>query len=171
MSMIRHWSVAWARVSSNRSRRHVGDRVGCGRQREIRFLESCDKSVPNDRFTRLDLSQNTFLRVRLPKPDCNARPSDCADIDVLNTLDGFQRATAHHGAVHRRDRCEHGQQRNGVSDQPGDTRSGHGFGERVGINQVSWDPWHERRWSSIEEQLNEHTRYVLVAFVTGSHET
>jgi len=44
---------------------------------------------PSDRFTRLDFSQNTFLHVRLPKPDCNARPSDCADIDVLNTLDGF----------------------------------------------------------------------------------
>jgi hypothetical protein len=27
--------------------------------------------------------------VNLPKPDCAARPSDCADIDVLNTLDGF----------------------------------------------------------------------------------
>jgi hypothetical protein len=27
--------------------------------------------------------------VDLPKPDCAVRPSDCADIDVLNTLDGF----------------------------------------------------------------------------------
>ena len=38
---------------------------------------------------RIDFSQNTGLRVNLPKPDCAVRPSDCADIDVLNTLDGF----------------------------------------------------------------------------------
>src|SRR2546423_5243087 len=57
----------------------------------VRFDPSSpDKGpFPSDRFTRLDLSQNTFRRVRLPKPDCSARPSDCADVDVLNTLDGF----------------------------------------------------------------------------------
>src|SRR5437879_7861949 len=44
---------------------------------------------PSDAFTVADLSQNTGVRVSLPKPDCAARPSDCADIDVLNTLDGF----------------------------------------------------------------------------------
>jgi hypothetical protein len=27
--------------------------------------------------------------MNLPKPDCAVRPSDCADIDVINTLDGF----------------------------------------------------------------------------------
>ena len=44
---------------------------------------------PTDRFTIADPSQNTGLRVNLPKPDCEQRPSDCEDIDVLNTLDGF----------------------------------------------------------------------------------
>ena len=44
---------------------------------------------PSDRFTVPDPAQNTGLRVALPKPDCVARPSDCADIDVLNELDGF----------------------------------------------------------------------------------
>ena len=44
---------------------------------------------PSDRFTVPDFSQRTFRRVTLPKPDCAARPSDCADIDVINTLDGF----------------------------------------------------------------------------------
>src|SRR5262245_17935897 len=44
---------------------------------------------PSDLFTVLDLSQNTFHRIRLPRPDCAVRPSDCADIDVINTLDGF----------------------------------------------------------------------------------
>jgi len=78
--------------------------------------------------------------VHLPKPDCNARPSDCADIDVLNTLDGFNvqpRITVPlTGAIDV----------NTVDSETvflinlGDTRSGDGFGQRVGINQVSWDP-------------------------------
>jgi hypothetical protein len=44
---------------------------------------------PSDRFTITDHSHNTGLRVNLPKPDCYERRSDCADIDVINVLDGF----------------------------------------------------------------------------------
>jgi hypothetical protein len=44
---------------------------------------------PTNLDTRIDLTQLTGLRVSLPKPDCTTNPSDCADIDVLNTLDGF----------------------------------------------------------------------------------
>ena len=53
-------------------------------------LSSPDGSpFPSNRWTTFDWSQKTGLRVKLPKPDCAVRPSDCADIDVLNTLDGF----------------------------------------------------------------------------------
>jgi hypothetical protein len=44
---------------------------------------------PSDRFTALDLRNNTLLRVNLPKPDCTIRVTDCQDLDVINTLDGF----------------------------------------------------------------------------------
>jgi hypothetical protein len=44
---------------------------------------------PSDLFTVSDPSHRTGRRVNLPKPDCVLRPSDCADVDVLNTLDGF----------------------------------------------------------------------------------
>ena len=44
---------------------------------------------PSDRFTALDLRNNTLLRVNLPKPDCAIRVTDCQDLDVINTLDGF----------------------------------------------------------------------------------
>jgi dienelactone hydrolase len=44
---------------------------------------------PSDRFTVPDATQLTGLRVNLPKADCAIRRSDCEDIDVLNTLDGF----------------------------------------------------------------------------------
>src|SRR5262249_5838045 len=45
--------------------------------------------VPSDRFTVRDPSQNTGLRINLPKPECTVHASDCQDIDLLNELDGF----------------------------------------------------------------------------------
>jgi hypothetical protein len=44
---------------------------------------------PSNLSTTTDLAQLTGLRIDLPKPDCAVRVSDCQDIDVLNTLDGF----------------------------------------------------------------------------------
>src|SRR4026208_1308786 len=44
---------------------------------------------PSDRFTVPDPSQNTLIRVSLPLPNCDEHPSDCEDLDVVNTLDGF----------------------------------------------------------------------------------
>ena len=163
MSMIRHWSRRLGRASVAIGLA-VTSAIALAAGVSVRFdsLSPATSPFPNDRFTRLDLSQNTFLRVRLPKPDCNARPSDCADIDVLNTLDGFNvqpRITVPFtGAIDV----------NTVNSETvflinlGDTGSGHGFGERVGINQVSWDPGTNTLVFESEEQLNEHTRYVLV---------
>src|SRR6266849_3710903 len=44
---------------------------------------------PSDWFTVTDASHNTGRRVNLPAPDCGVRPSDCEDVEVINTLDGF----------------------------------------------------------------------------------
>ena len=44
---------------------------------------------PSNVFTVADSDNNTGLKVSLPKPDCAARPSDCEDLEVINTLDGF----------------------------------------------------------------------------------
>ena len=48
-----------------------------------------DGPFPSDRFTIPDDSQNTWLWVNLPKPDCAVQVSDCQDLDVIDTLDGF----------------------------------------------------------------------------------
>jgi Big-like domain-containing protein len=50
---------------------------------------SAGQPFPSDLFTIRDRTQATGLRVNLPKPDCAVRPSDCADVDVLNELDGL----------------------------------------------------------------------------------
>src|SRR5215813_14044080 len=44
---------------------------------------------PSDWFTVPDARQNTRRRVNLPLPDCAVRQSDCEDLAVINTLDGF----------------------------------------------------------------------------------
>src|SRR5262245_15303021 len=44
---------------------------------------------PSDRFTVFDHDNKTGLRMNLPKLNCATRPTDCADADVINTLDGF----------------------------------------------------------------------------------
>jgi hypothetical protein len=113
---------------------------------------------PSDRFTVDDHDQNTGVRVKLPKPDCAVRPSDCADIDVINTLDGFnlqpRLSIPFSGPID-------------VSTVSSSTvflvRLGHGHrGERVGINQVVWDPATNTLHAESDEFLDQHTRNLLV---------
>src|SRR2546427_3196254 len=113
---------------------------------------------PSDRFTVFDHDNNTGLRVNLPKPDCGVRPSDCDDIKVINTLDGFNlqpRLSIPFSAPIE------------VSTVRSSTvflvRLDHGHGgERVGINQVVWDPATNTLHAESDEFLDQHTRYLLV---------
>lgn len=117
---------------------------------------------PSDRFTVADSGQNTGRRVALPLPNCTARPSDCADIEVLNTLDGFStqpRITVpFNGDIDPRT----------VNSNTifllnlGDTQNGAGAGQKVGINQVVWDPTSKTLAFESDELLNQHSRYVLI---------
>ncbi|TMG90566.1 MAG: hypothetical protein E6H73_15095 [Betaproteobacteria bacterium] len=117
---------------------------------------------PSDRFTRFDFTQNTFRRVNLPKPDCAVRVSDCQDIDVINTLDGFNiqpRVTVPFTGVIDVTTVN--------SDTVyfvnlGDTLSGQGFGHKVGINQVLWDVATKTLVFESDELLNQHSGYLIV---------
>lgn len=117
---------------------------------------------PSDRFTVRDWSHNTFRRVALPKPDCAVRPSDCADIDVINTLDGF--STQPRITVPFTGDIDPAS----VSSESiylvnlGDTLTLRGFGQKVGINQVVWDPATKTLAFESDELLEEHSRYLLV---------
>jgi hypothetical protein len=118
---------------------------------------------PSDRFTVRDWANNTFRRVSLPKPaDCTAKAAECADIDVINELDGFStqpRITIpFSGAIDPAS----------VSSDTvylvnlGDTLSFRGFGQRVGINQTVWDPTTKTLVVQPDELLQQHSRYLLV---------
>ncbi len=116
---------------------------------------------PSDRFTALDLRNNTLLRVNMPKPNCAVRVSDCADLDVINTLDGFnlqpRLSIPFSGAIDVAS----------VSSETvflvrlGDALGGSG-GETVGINQIVWDPATNTLHAESDELLDQHTRYLLV---------
>jgi hypothetical protein len=44
---------------------------------------------PSNRFTVPNPTNLTHRQVNLPFPDCTTQPSDCNDLRVINTLDGF----------------------------------------------------------------------------------
>ncbi len=137
---------------------------GSGSGVHVRFdlSDPSGAPFPSDRYTQWDWTQKTLKRVKLPKPDCAAFPSDCADIDVINTLDGFNtqpRITVpFSGDI---------DPASVTSDTVwlvnlGDTLTGQGFGQKVGINQVVWDPATKTLAVESDELLEEHARYVLV---------
>lgn len=117
---------------------------------------------PSNRFTVMDWSQKTYRRVNLPKPDCSVRPSDCADIDVINTLDGFStqpRITVPFtGAIDV----------SSVNSDSiflvsfGDAQTFEGAGQKIGINQIVWDPASNTLAFEPDAMLNEHSRYALL---------
>jgi dienelactone hydrolase len=120
---------------------------------------------PSDRWTVLDLSQNTFLRVNLPQPDRLTHPSDWEDVQVLNTLDGFnlqpRLSIPFDGAIDPYSVSS----RNVFLMSLGSTtgEGGDPFGKVVGINQVVWDVATTTLHAESDELLSQHTRYLLVA--------
>ncbi|WP_019142822.1 Ig-like domain-containing protein [Noviherbaspirillum massiliense] len=117
---------------------------------------------PTDRFTVRDWSQNTYRRVNLPKPNCAARPSDCADIEVLNTLDGF--STQPRITVPFTGDIDVGSVNSDTVYlvNLGDTQTFEGIGQKVGINQILWDPATRTLVFEPDALLNQHSRYVLI---------
>jgi len=116
---------------------------------------------PTDLFTVADPSHNTGVRVSLPKPDCAIRVSDCLDIDVINTLDGFNLqpriSIPFSGAID----VATVSSANVFFLSLGDTLGGAG-GQVVGINQVVWDPATTTLHAESDELLDQHTRYALI---------
>jgi hypothetical protein len=109
---------------------------------------------PTNLLTVSDSKQVTGLRVNLPKPDCGARPSDCADIDVLNQLDGFniqpRISIPLSGPIN-------------LSTVSGSTVFLVGPDEHViGTNQLGWEPAANTLYVESDEQLDQSTTYLLV---------
>jgi dienelactone hydrolase len=110
---------------------------------------------PTDRFTLPDDSQNTGLRVNLPlSQDCTERPSDCGDVNTLNTLDGFNLQPRLSIPF------------SGPIDVASVTRDTvfllDPAGRRIGIDQVVWDVETNTLHVESDELLDQHTSYILI---------
>ena len=120
---------------------------------------------PSDWFTMADTSHNTGRRISLPLPDCETRRSDCEDIAVLNSLDGFnlqpRLSVPFSGSIDP----------NSVTSDTvflvslGSTLSDQGYmppGTVVGINQVVWDTFTATLHVESDALLAQHTRFALI---------
>jgi hypothetical protein len=121
---------------------------------------------PSDRFTVEDHGNITDRRVNLPLPNCVTNPSDCADLSVINTLDGFnvqpRLSIPFSGPIDLSSvssRSVFLVRLEGLRDE--DRR--HAAGDRiVGINQILWDPATLTLHAEANELLDQDTRYLLV---------
>jgi hypothetical protein len=128
---------------------------------------------PSDRFTAFDGQQLTGLRVNLPLPNCATNPSDCADITLLNQLDGFnlqpRLAVPFDGAI---DVSTVNSSTvflvqipagfTGDGDQPVTPNL-------IGINQIVWDPASLTLFAESDQHLDQRSSYLLVV-TTGVHD-
>jgi dienelactone hydrolase len=134
---------------------------------------------PSDRFTVRDRSQNTRLRINLPKPDCSILVSDCQDIDVLNTLDGFnlqpRLSIPFSGPIDVTtvssetvlliklgDARRRGHRDDDDDDDDGDRDGRSHRPDKIGINQIVWDVATNTLHVESDKLLDQHTRYALI---------
>jgi len=121
-------------------------------------------AFPSDWFTVADPSHNTGRRVTLPLPNCLVRVSDCEDLEVINTLDGFnlqpRLSIPFSGPIDV----------NSVTSETvfllslGSTTE-HEYmprGTVVGINQIVWDVETNTLHVESDELLAQHTRFALI---------
>ena len=115
---------------------------------------------PSDLFTSADPDHNTGLRVNLPFPDCNAHPSDCEDLHVINTLDGFnlqpRLSLPFSGSI---DVTTATSETVFLVNLGSTLPDG---GQVVGINQLVWDPDTNTLHAESDELLDQYTRYALI---------
>jgi len=124
---------------------------------------SAGQPFPSNLYTTPDSSQLTGLRVDLPQPNCATNPSDCADVALLDQLDGFnvqpRISIPFSGAID-------------LSTVSSKTVFLVGPGDHVvGINQAVWEPAPVNTLHvESDELLRQHATYLLVV-TTGIHDS
>ena len=129
--------------------------TGAAKQRTQRAVTVRSAEVlPSDRLTVRDGRQLTGRRVALERPDCAAAPSECADVDEINRLDGFSlspRVSIPFSAPIDLDTVS--ERSVFVADRRG---------ERIGLDRVVWTAATNTLHGEPDVALDQHTRYVLV---------
>jgi len=124
---------------------------------------------PSDLYTIADPSNRTGRRVNLPLPGCSARPSDCNDLAVVNTLDGFNQMprisvpfdgdidaeSVSSSSMFIAELAQEGEEAIVV--------------KTVGINQVVWNPATLTLHVESDEVLRQTARYAVIV-TNGIHD-
>lgn len=120
---------------------------------------------PSDAFTTPDAGQRTGVRINLPSPSCSSEPTTCAEVELINQLDGF--------SVNPRIRVsfpgpvDWNTLRAGIHvvwlndlyyDEAGMRPAGH----ITSLNQVLYDPSTNTAYAKPNEILAQHRRYAIV---------
>jgi Bacterial Ig-like domain len=109
---------------------------------------------PTNLDTAPDATQATSVRVDLPLPDCAARPSDCADVRVLNQLDGFN--------IQPRISIPFSGPIDVSTVSPKTLFLVGPGGQVIGPNQLVWEPAANTLHFESDQQLAQATTYLLV---------
>jgi hypothetical protein len=133
-------------------------------------VEDPDKGIfPSDAFAVADDSQKTGLRVNLPLPDCTVRVSDCADLALINVLDGFNLQPRVTVPFDGNIDPQSVNSANTFFVELSDAGIDAGFGRVlsaasrvIGVNQIVWDASTHVLAAQSDEQLRQHTRYAFV---------
>jgi Bacterial virulence factor lipase N-terminal len=118
---------------------------------------------PSDIFTVKDVKNITGRRLNYPLPNCDARPSDCDDLEIVNTFDGWgleqQVSIPFTGDVDPESVSSDSVFLINLSSE----LSGHSpTGALIGINQIVWDPETHTAYAEVDKQLDQHRRYALI---------
>ena len=109
---------------------------------------------PSNLYTTADATQVTGLRVDLPQPSCATNPSDCADVAVLNQLDGFN--------VQPRISVPFSAPIDLSTVSSSSIFIAGPGGKLVGINQAVWEAAANTLHFESDQQLAQDTTYLLV---------
>ncbi len=120
---------------------------------------------PTDALTIPDSAQKTGVRVNLPQPDCQAEPSTCEEIAMVNQLDGFNiepRLRVRFSGPINPDTLREGIFLVWLDDLTDEESGLQPFGHVAPINSVSYDPATNTAFAEPDEILSQHRRYALV---------
>jgi dienelactone hydrolase len=122
---------------------------------------SAGQPFPSNLYTTPDATQLTGLRVDLPKPNCATQVSDCQDIAVLDTLDGFniqpRISIPFSGPIDLSTVTSKNIFLVGPDDHV------------IGINQAEWEPASNTLHVESNDELAQDTTYLLVV-TRGVHD-
>jgi hypothetical protein len=137
--------------------------LAAGVQVRLSLETPTEGPFPSDLFTVPDPNHNTGRRVNLPLPNCQERPSNCDDLAVLNTLDGFnlqpRLSIPFSGPIDVSTATSDTLFLIHLGSTLPDETSG---GQVVGINQIVWDPETNTLHVESDELLKQHSRYALI---------